>query len=273
MDLELGDKNVVITGGSRGIGKAAARRFLAEGANVHIVSSSSSNVDGALAELDAAAKAARDSGPAITGTASGSAADLSDPVERERLVDRLGRVDILVNNAGAVPQGAIELARRDDVLAAWELKVFGYLELSRLWYEHMAEAGSGVILNVIGISGWRPRADYIAGSMANASLTALTLALGSVSLDRGVRVVGINPGHTLTDRQLVRWRALAEERFGDADQWEQLATDLPGGRLARPEEVADTLVFLASARSSYTSGVVVDVDGGISQRTAAPWRQ
>ena len=109
-------------------------------------------------------------------------------------------------------------------------------------------------------------ANYIAGSTGNAGLMAFTRALGSNSLDNGVRVVGINPGLVETERMVTLMRTRAENELGDPDRWPELTTNLPLGRAARPEEIGDLVTFLASDRSSYTTGVIYSVDGGTAAK-------
>ena len=121
-----------------------------------------------------------------------------------------------------------------------------------------------MILNIIGVAGARPTANYIAGSMGNAALMAMTHALGADSPQSGVRVVAINPGAIETDRQVVRWRARAEKELGSADRWRELTTGFPFGRLGTVDEVANMAVFLCSDLSSYTTGTVITIDGGAS---------
>jgi hypothetical protein len=175
-------------------------------------------------------------------------------------------VDILVNNAGAIPQGTISSLDEETWRRAWDLKVFGFVNLTREIYPAMCGRRSGVIVNVIGTAGERPYPSYIAGSMGNASLIAMTRALGADSPKHGVRVVGVNPGGTETDRQVARWRARAEQEFGTAEHWRELTKGFPFGRLATVDEVVNMVVFLCSVRSSYTTGTVVTIDGGASAR-------
>ena len=130
----------------------------------------------------------------------------------------------------------------------------------------MRARGGGVIVNVIGASGERPKSNYICGATANAALIAFTQALGGDSMVHGVRVVGVNPGPVATERLEALARASAADRLGDAGRWRELFAPLPGERAASVEEVADAVLFVASARSSYVSGAVLTVDGGYCNR-------
>lgn len=126
----------------------------------------------------------------------------------------------------------------------------------------MTARKDGVIVNVIGFAGAAPKYDYLCGSTANAALIAFTRAVGAHSAMQGVRVLGVNPGPTKTERLAKLYRERAAAKFGDAERWGELVSHLPFGRPALPEEMADLVVYLASARASYLSGVVVDADGG-----------
>jgi NAD(P)-dependent dehydrogenase (short-subunit alcohol dehydrogenase family) len=148
------------------------------------------------------------------------------------------------------------------------LKVFGFINLTRGLYAHMAARRRGVIINVIGAAGERLNAQYIIGTTGNAALMAFTRALGSASVDVGVRVVGINPGLTETDRATMLVRRWSAAHFGTEDRWQELpqVTRLPFGRMAQPREIADIAAFLASDRAGYISGTIVTVDGGAVSR-------
>jgi NAD(P)-dependent dehydrogenase (short-subunit alcohol dehydrogenase family) len=124
----------------------------------------------------------------------------------------------------------------------------------------------GVIVNVIGLAGERPTAEYIAGTMGNASLMAMSRALGAEAGDYGVRVVGINPGAIETDRQRVLLKARAKKELGDENRWRELTTGMPMGRLGTVAEVADMVAFLCSDRSAFTTGTVITIDGGSSAK-------
>jgi NAD(P)-dependent dehydrogenase (short-subunit alcohol dehydrogenase family) len=258
MDLELAGKSALVTGASKGIGRAIAEALAAEGCTLHLAARTEADLASVRDDLTARFGAQATIHPGDLGLFS----------EVEWLAAVCADVDILVNNAGAIPAG--DLARVDDATwrTAWDLKVFGFVGLARALYPRMCDRGSGVIVNIIGTGGERPNANFIAGSMANASLMALTTALGAGSLDHGVRVVGINPGPIETERLLVQSERRAEVDFGDRGRWREVLANLPAGRPGLPREVADVAAFLASPRASWISGTVINVDGG--QHARAP---
>ena len=190
MDLELAGKTALITGASRGIGRAIADVLAAEGVNLHLASRTA-------ADLERARDAIRRSHNVAITLHPG---DLSKKEVQDALGTATEGVDILVNNAGAIPAGTIEEVDDARWREAWDLKVFGFISLCRTHYPAMCRRRSGVIVNVIGTAGVRSTAGYVAGSVGNAGLMGLTRALGGESLDYGVRVVGINPGPIETDR-------------------------------------------------------------------------
>jgi NAD(P)-dependent dehydrogenase (short-subunit alcohol dehydrogenase family) len=245
MDLNLEGKRVLVTGGSKGIGRACAEAFASEGALVRI--------------------AARQPAP---GTAfAAKAIDLSVPGAAQALAEWAGELDILVNNAGAIPGG--DLLKVDEATwrKAWDLKLFGYVNLSRLVYAGMKAKRGGVIVNIIGSAGEKLDAAYIAGSTANAGLMAFTRALGGASHADGIRVVGINPGPIATDRLNSLYRQRAESLLGDAARYQELFKNMSFGRPGTPDEIASAVLFLASERSAYTSGCILTIDGGASARS------
>lgn len=256
MELNLKGRSALITGGSRGIGYGVAKALAAEGCNLQLASRSAADLDAARARLE------KDYGAKVTC----HAVDLSNTDKAAALAQACASVDILVNNAGAIPQGTLGTLDDKTLRAAWDLKLFGFISITREIYGAMCARRSGVIVNIIGVAGERPIANYIAGSMANAALMSMTRALGAESPEYGVRVVGINPGGTETDRQVVRWRARAEKELGSADRWRELTTGFPFGRLGTVAEVADMVAFLCSERSAYTTGTVITIDGGASAR-------
>lgn len=250
MDLKLSGCRVLITGGSKGIGAACARVFLAEGCSVVLVARDASRLAATAATLGEANRVAT------------HAADLSVAGERGALAAAFPDIDILINNAGAIPAGGLLDLSMETWEQAWALKVMGYIHLTKLYLAAMKERGTGAIVNVIGGAGRSPRYDYVCGGTGNAALMAFTGAVGGRSVEWGVRVFGINPAQTRTDRIISLSKTRAKLKFGDETRWEEMLTGLPLNRLIEPEEIANAAAFLASPACGYVSGTVLDVDGG-----------
>jgi NAD(P)-dependent dehydrogenase (short-subunit alcohol dehydrogenase family) len=253
MDLHLIGKRAVVTGASKGIGRATARLLAEEGCDVVLVSRDAGALEAAAADIRSATNARATSFPA----------DLSHGAEIDRVARDVGPVDILVNNAGAIPAG--DLLAVDDARwrAAWDLKVFGYIGLARALYPNVRER-RGTIVNVIGSAGEAFDPNYIAGSAGNAALMSFTRALGKSAAKDFVRVVGINPGPVSTDRIETLLRVRAARDLGDAERWREFFAAMPFGRAATPEEIANAVAFLASPRSGYTTGTILTIDGAPS---------
>ena len=196
------------------------------------------------------------------------AIDMAAPGAAAQLAGAFPDLDILVNNAGAIPGGDIVAIDEAKWRAAWDLKVFGYINLAREMFTRMRAKKRGVIVNVIGLGGERHNFNYVAGAAGNASLMSFTHAMGAHSTDHGIRVVGVNPGLVATERMEFLMRTRAKNELGDAERWKELVgkLDLPFGRPATAEEIANVVVFLASDRAGYISGDVVRVDGGTLHR-------
>jgi NAD(P)-dependent dehydrogenase (short-subunit alcohol dehydrogenase family) len=252
MDLGLAGRTVLVTGGTKGIGLACARAFVGEGARVAITSRDPENVARAVA--------------GIGGDLVGLAADLTDADAAGRMVDdvtaRLGPIDVLVTCAGAARR------RPPDELspAAWragmDAKFFPGINVIDPVVKAMGARGRGVIVNVIGDGGKVASPIHLAGGAANAALMLATVGLANAYAPRQVRVVGVNPGLTATERVADGLRA--DARIGGIDEAEALRRTIarfPIGRMATPEEIADVVVYLASERASYVTGVIVTMDG------------
>jgi 3-oxoacyl-[acyl-carrier protein] reductase len=252
MDLGLKGKTVLITGASKGIGLACAKAFALEGCTLHLASRDAGRLEAAKAEIAKIAQVQVTLHPA----------DLSRGEVAKSLAAACGPLDVLVNNAGAIPGGNIEAIDEARWRDSWDLKVFGYINMTREVLPAMMKRGSGAIVNIIGMAGIKPSFDYICGAAGNAALIAFTKGIGAGSTAKGVRVVGINPAATRTDRIISLTKARAKTTLGDESRWEELLSNMPFGRICEPEEIADLTVYCASAKASYLSGTVVDIDGG-----------
>jgi NAD(P)-dependent dehydrogenase (short-subunit alcohol dehydrogenase family) len=239
MKLELTGKRALVTGASKGIGAATARALAREGCDVALVARTDADLRRVATGIE------RDCGVHV----SWMAVDLAEPGAPDRVAERFPDVDILVNNAGAVPYGSLFDVDEASWRRGWDLKVFGYVNMTRLYYAAMKARGAGVIINIIGPLVYD--AQYVCGLMGNAALHAMTLALGAASHKDGIRVVGVSPGPVATERLAA---------FPD------LAGRLAFGRAASVEEIADTVAFLASPRAGYLTGTIVNVDGGLAAR-------
>ena len=239
MDLGLKGKSVLVTGGSKGIGLACAKAFVAEGCRVHLAARDAQRLQ----------KAKNDLGGDVTT----HSVDLRDGAALKSLARECADVDILVNNAGDIPGGTIETLDEAKWRHAWELKVFGFINLTRELYPRL-KTRKGVIVNVIGMAGEHGTFEYICGATANAGLANFTKALGRGYAQHGVRVVGVHPPSTRTDRIITLMKAQAKAKFGDENRYEELM-----GNVIEPEQVGDTVCFLASPRAGQLSGVVLNL--------------
>lgn len=249
MDLGLAGKKVVVTGGSKGIGLAVAKTFAAEDARVVITARSAAALDEAAESIP---------------NAETLAADLSTDTGREALFAAHGDADILVNNAGAIPAGDLDTVTMEAWREGWELKVWGYIHLCKLFVPAMSARHAGTVVNIIGMGGRAVRPGYIAGAAGNAALIGFTQALGAETPASNVRVFGINPAPTLTDRIKTMARVWAERDFGDPERWEEKLdrSKMPFGRIKTPEEVGALAAMLCAPQVHYLSGTVIDMDGG-----------
>jgi len=257
MDLQLAGRTALITGASKGIGRAAADQLAQEGCNLILVSRTAADLTAAKGAIAAKSKVQIET----------IAADLSQSSSVDRLVRDFPNVDILVNNAGAIPGGQLLDIDEQTWRKAWDLKVFGYINMCRAYYAPMKKRGSGVIINVTGNAAQTHDPEYICGVAGNAALTAFSQSLGSVSPRDGIRVISLNPGPVETERLVNLMKKKARDRTGNADNWRELFKPLPFGRACAPQEVGAMITFLASDCCSYNSGSVVTIDAGLSART------
>src|SRR3990172_5472503 len=278
MELGLKGKTVLVTGGSKGIGRATARAMAAECARVMICSRSAPALE------EAAGAIRRETGQAVEVVA----ADLSRldggesgaPAGGQRLgraagpvpkagagaVHRLGRLDVLVNNAGAIKGGDFLAIPDEEWMTGWSLKLLGYVRMARAVLPQMRTQGGGRIVNVVGMAARNPATTYMMGGAANAALINFTKALADLGAPSNILVTAVSPGPVKTDRwdSLQRQQAAAAGKDLETFVKEQNRS-FPLGRIALPEEVADLVCFLASDRASFLTGIAITVDGGMSR--------
>jgi len=256
VDLGLSGKRCVVTGASRGIGRAVAELLAAEGARLLLVGR-----DG-----DALAQAAPDGAHVHA-----FAADVTAPDAGERIVatcaERLGGIDVLVNNAGTSSVTSLDELTEDDWELQWQLNVRGPERLMRAAAPRMAEHGGGRIVNVVSTSGKRPSLRNAAYSVTKAAQLSLSRAYADAWVRRGVIVNAVAPGLTASEL----WGGtggLADQEVaagGAPDRDAAMAAaaaSVPLGRFAEPEEIASVIVFLCSERASDVVGAAWSVDGG-----------
>lgn len=250
MDLQLQGKNVLITGGSKGIGKAIAAVFASEGANVAI----------SARGIEALEKAKED----ICGNITVFPADITNADEREKLirsfVEEKGRLDVLINNAGGSNGGKATETEMDLFYQAMELNYFSAVHLSKLAVEHMKEFGGGSIINITSVYG-RESGGKVTYNNAKSALISFTKSLADEVISNGIRVNSIAPGSIL--HETGNWiKRLKEDPEGIK---EFVQRDIPAGRFGNPEEIANVAAFLASEKSSWIVGASINVDGGQSK--------
>lgn len=258
MELQLDNAHVLVTGGSKGIGLACAQAFLVEGARVSLVSRRAEH-------LERARELLADHGPASHVAI--FSADLSDAGQAQQALlvaeAHFGPLDVLVNCAGAARRTPAQELQPQDYRDAMDAKFFTYMNMMTPASHHMRSRGKGCIVNVIGAGGKVASPSHLPGGAANAALMLVTSGLAASLGPQGIRVNAVNPGSTHTDRLAGGLDAMARTQGITAQQaLDDLCRKIPLGRIAKPAEVAQTVVFLASAAASYITGVTVTMDGG-----------
>jgi 3-oxoacyl-[acyl-carrier protein] reductase len=254
MDLGLDGRVCVVTGASRGIGLAASRGLVAEGARLLMVAREEGALSAAADELGA----------------EWLAADVTDPDCDVRIVatanEQLGGIDVLVNNAGTSKNMALDELTDEDWRAQHELHVMAPMRLMRLAAPAMAQRGWGRIVNVSSSSGKRPSASNMAYSVAKAGQLSLSRAFADIYAGQGVLVNAVAPGATGTGLWLdaggLADQAAQARGVSRQEALEAAEAKIPRGRLATPQEIADVIVFLCSERAANVAGAAWSVDGG-----------
>jgi NAD(P)-dependent dehydrogenase (short-subunit alcohol dehydrogenase family) len=253
---EFKDKIVVVTGGSRGIGKAIGAAFARDGAQVVLAASSAAN-------LDAAAKAIKDAGGLAPLTV---AADLRTLAGCEQLFkavnDKFTRCDILVNNAGATKGGNFFELPDDAFLDGFALKYFAAVRLTKLFWP-LLKAAHGNIVNIIGGAARTPGAEFLIGGSVNSAFANFSKGLAALGNRDDINVNVIHPGMVETDRVVTLFQQFAKAQNKTPEEVRNDSLKKSGTRrIGMPDDVAELALFLASPRARHIQGTAVSVDGG-----------
>ena len=252
MDLNLSGKVALVTGASRGIGRAIAEALASEGMKLALVARSGDLLEELAKSLSTECLA--------------QARDLREPDAPAGVIGnavaRFNRIDVLVNNAGATERGDF-LTLSDEAWGdGFALKFFGAMRCCRAAWPHL-KSSKGSIVNIVGIGGRTGSAEFTIGGSVNAALLNLTKALADRGLKDGVRVNAINPGSIATERLQKRLERFASEQGIDHEQATQRMAQAMGvSRFGDPSEIARAVAFLASPQSAYCHGAILDIDGG-----------
>ena len=261
MDLGLTGKVALVTGASKGIGKAVAMGLAREGCGVAICARGEALLQQTSGEIQH-----------LTGSkVVPIVADLTRMEDVTRMVEgavrHFGRIDILVNNAGSAPGGVLENLREEDWAQALQLKFMGYVRCSKAVLPYMQKQGWGRVINIVGNDGVKHSYWEITAGAANAADLNLTLSLSEQYAKQNITFVAINPGPVRTERWDTLVAAMARDKgisIAEADR--RAVASIPLGRICTPEEVADLAVFLASDRAHFINGTMINIDG--AQRKA-----
>jgi len=254
----LAGKIIIVTGGSRGIGRAIALRLAQEGGKLVLAARDPAALAKVVAEIETAG-----------GAATSFAADLRATETAAALVDAAlkayGAIDIVVNNAGATRRGDFFELTDSDWTDGFALKFFGAVRLTRAAWPHLKKQ-HGAVLNIIGVGGRTPGAEFTIGGSVNGACMSFTKALADIGVRDGVQVNAINPGYIRTERLRALLASQAAQHGGDIDATiQQVVRKSNVVRLGEPEDVANLAAFVLSPQSRYLQGALIDLDGGLTK--------
>ena len=255
MDLLLTNQITIVTGASRGIGRAIAETLSAEGMKLVLVARSQVELEALAASLP---------NESLVQAVDLRKSESANQVVAET-VRHFGGIDLLVNNAGATKRGDFLTLTDDEWKDGFDLKFLGAMRLSRAAWPYL-QATEGKIINIIGVGGRTGSAEFTIGGTVNAALMNLTKALADRGVRDGVRVNAVNPGSIATERLQTRIQNYARDKNITPEEAAQLLPrEMRITRFGDPVEIARAVAFLASSQASYIQGALLDVDGGATR--------
>jgi 3-oxoacyl-[acyl-carrier protein] reductase len=254
----LTGKTAVVTGASRGIGRAIALRLAKDGARVILCARDAGKLDEAVREITAAG-----------GIAASLALDLRVPENAARLVDFAAEanqgIDILVNNAGATKRGDFRKLTDEDWSDGFALKFFGAMRVTRAAWLHL-KTSHGSVINISGGGGRTPGAEFAIGGSVNAAMQSFSKAIAELGIADGVQVNVVNPGMIRTDRFQKRVEAVAAgQGITTAEAERQMIAASKTTRIGEPADIAALVAFIASPEGRFLQGAMIDIDGGATK--------
>jgi 3-oxoacyl-[acyl-carrier protein] reductase len=258
MGQALSNKVAIVTGASRGIGRAIALKLAEDGAAVMLAAGNAELLKGVRAEIESKG-----------GRAAWLSLDLRKPEAPALLVEKtievLGGIDIVVNNAGATKRGDFLTLSEEDWTDGFALKFFGAVRVLRAAWPILKQR-KGSVVNIAGVGGRTPGAQSTIGGSVNAAMLSFTKAMADVGVRDEVQVNAINPGAVRTARLATRLQTLSKEKGISGKEAEaQMVADAGITKIGEPEDVANLVAYMVSPQNRYLHGALIDLDGGTTK--------